>query len=449
VTARSLLRSLVPVLLLLGCGLAPDRRSAPPAAIGTLAPLASPAAARPGFTPVASQGADLAWISLIPTDLSQPRYGQTLAMVFTAAQYANAAAPGRSEATTESLAKELQDAGWQRAYLSALQLQSATAPNPHDRVIESLVSQCSDEASASRSFALLQKAMIDYRGMEPEALPMPIGDDALLLRKHFTNILGGPADQLRLLVRDGSIVLDLQITDWTKTTPPAWEALQLIRVLQNRLREVLAGTTPGLSAAVYRLDPQKVTQHWDGYRRRNNVQMSFYYQQSGDVSRVKRFADMDTPFAEMDRRYHDLGVIDLYRYAASWDVYSATRLGLMQYQVDILRFATDTEAAAPLSELARQELAKAGPNLQDVTEVTDVPPLGDESLVMTYTLHHMLGTPDPGYAVWIRVGDRVAAVYLMGPRASLAMLEQVAQDQVVCLTTAGCWEGTATLRSNS
>jgi hypothetical protein len=291
--------------------------------------------------------------------------------------------------------------------------------------------------------------MIDHRSMEPEALPMPIGDDALLLRKHFTTMLGGPADQLRLLVRDGSFVLDVQITDWTKTEPPAWEALQLVRVLQNRLREVLADTAPGLSATVYRLDPQKVTPLWDGYRRRDNVQMSFYYQQSGDISRVKRFADMDTPFAEMGRRYHDLGVIDLYRYAATWDVYSATWLGLMQYQVDILRFASETEATARLSELARQELAKAGPNLQDVTEVMDAPPLGDESLMMTYTLHHMLGTPDPGYAVWIRVGDRVATVYLMGPRASRAMLEQVAQDEVRCLEIAGCWEGTATLRSTS
>src|SRR5215207_4682693 len=80
VTARSLLRSLVPVLLLLGCGLAPEQRSAPATAIGTLAPLASPAAARPGSTPVAPRDADLSWISLIPTDLSQPRYGQTLAM---------------------------------------------------------------------------------------------------------------------------------------------------------------------------------------------------------------------------------------------------------------------------------------------------------------------------------------------------------------------------------
>jgi hypothetical protein len=369
-------------------------------------------------------------------------------MVFTAAQYADAAARGQGKVAIKTVAQGLQDAGWQRAYLSGLQLQSATDPNLHDRVIESLVSQCADKDSASRSFALLQMALVD-RGFEPATLPTPIGDEAVLLRHRDITSLGGRVDQLTLLVRDGMFLLDLQITDWTKTEPPAWEALQLIRVLQNRLREVLAGTTPGLSAAVYRLDPQKVTQHWDGYRRRNNVQMSFYYERPSDIARVDRFADMDTPFAEMDRRYHDLGVIDLYRYVSTWDLYSATWLGLMQYQVDILRFGTDTEAAAPLSELARQELAKAGPNLQDVTEVTDVPPLGDESLVMTYTLHHMLGTPDPGYAVWIRVGDRVAAVYLMGPRASLAMLEQVAQDEVRCLEIAGCWEGTATLRSTS
>jgi hypothetical protein len=366
---------------------------------------------------------------LTPADLPEPGYGQAFSTLFTAADYADAAARGQDEAIILQLTQDLRHAGWQGAHLNTLQLPSAANPDLHDRAIESLVSQCADEDSASRSMALLQTALID-REFEPAPLPTPIGNEAVLLRKHSTTSLGGPADQLRLLVRDEAFLLDLQITDWTNAAPPAEEAIDLIEVLQDRVREVVAGTTPGLSEAVFRLDPAGVTDIFgDAYRRRGGQQIPGYQQAPERVATV-------------DARYRDLGVTDQYRYAVIW-------LEWARYQVDILHFTSDIEAAAHFRELADQELALVGVHQENVTEVTDLSLPGDDSLVVTFTIGAPEQFPESVYLAWIRVGDRVAQISLMAFDASAPQFQQLAQGQADCLQNGDCWEGTATLRVDS
>ncbi len=80
--------------------------------------------------------------------------------------------------------------------------------------------------------------------------------------------------------------------------------------------------------------------------------------------------------------------------------------------------------------------------------MTDVPPLGDEALVVTYTVD-IDGIAREGHSAWIRVGNRVAAVNLAGFKASRGTFEQLAQDEAHCLASGGCWEGTATLMAKS
>jgi len=264
-------------------------------------------------------------------------------------------------------------------------------------------------------------------------LPTPIGDEAVLLRHHYITSLGGPTDALRLLVRDGAFLLDLLVKDWTNTAPPAPEAIQLVEVLRDRLQEVLDGTTPELSASVYRLDPDQVIFVEDTYRRRSDQQIPKYQQPPERI-------------AAIDARYRDLGVIDSYRYAVVW-------IEGAGYSVDILHFGSNTEAAANLRELADQELeelALTGVNQEDVTEVTDLSLAGDDSIVVISTVSGPgQRLPEPVYVAWIRVGDRVAEITLIAYDATASKFEPLAQGQVECLQSGRCWEGTATLGSNS
>jgi hypothetical protein len=412
--ARSLFRRLLFVVLVLGtCVLAEF-----------------PAAAGQGAAPDASRMVDLAWVALIPADLPEPGYGQGTSTLFSAADYAEAAALDQDKATIERFSRELQAAGWQRAYRSALLLPSSADTDQPARSIQSFVSQCADEASASRALVLLQTALIDYRGFEPETLPTPITDEAILLRKTSASSPGEPDDQLRLLVRDGPFLIDLLIIDVTDAAPLPAEAITLIGVLQDRIQEVVAGTSPMLSGAVQRLDPEEDSQVTDGYRRRSNQHIAGY-QAPSELT------------ATIDARLGGLGVIDLYRYAAVW-------LEWAQYGVDVLRFASEADAAAQFRTLVAQELAKAGHDLRDVTELGDLPPLGDDFFVVTFTVSGPeQRLPEPVYVAWIRDGDRVAEITLIAYDATASKFEPLAQGQGNCLQTGDCWEGTATLRSNS
>src|SRR5215207_7629323 len=100
--------------------------------LGTCTPAAFPAAAQLGSAPATSQAVDLAWVALTPSDLPEPGYGQAFSTLFTAADYADAAARGQDEAIILQLTQDLQVAGWQRAHLSTLQLPSAADPDLHD-----------------------------------------------------------------------------------------------------------------------------------------------------------------------------------------------------------------------------------------------------------------------------------------------------------------------------
>ncbi len=80
-----------------------------------------------------------------------------------------------------------------------------------------------------------------------------------------------------------------------------------------------------------------MTAAWAGYRRRDGVLLASVDQPL-------------EPLAALETYYRELGVIDLYRYIAVWEQWT-------YYTVDVVRFASTTEAEGRLRKVASQELA--------------------------------------------------------------------------------------------
>jgi len=219
-----------------------------------------------------------------------------------------------------------------------------------------------------------------------------------------------------LLVRHGAAVVDVAIVDWTDDAPPTSEVVALAEALAARLDDARSGRSPDLTDRIARLGGPGVELRWDGYLRRAGIQQPVYRQPASAVETI-------------DESAREAGILDRYEYRARWRNPEREAAEPVAFAVDVMRFGSPATATTFVADV-RQERASA--------IVDGAGSFGDESVIAGFSREGTDGRSHPGYAAWIRVGELVALVEVVGPGIDLPTLTAILERQAGCLRGADC-----------
>ena len=374
----------------------------------------------PVGSPATDQPLDLAAIALWPPDLEAvglPEFGRSGAAFRTLEQEVAAFAEQEEWAGIDLLTP-LQEAGFQRRYLASLiYLQPTDEGTPAARALPGIqvaatVTEYATPEGAAAGFAFLEDET-GWEGYEDVPDAVRLGDESELTRWSGVTTDGRNLayNALDYTFREGNLVGDVIIRDYTTAEPEQAVVEALAGVLQERMAAVRATGGPGLGELVARpIDTAAIN---DGYTRLAGVSYRNWNQTAEELTGSE--AGLQP-------------VIDLYNYQGRLDDNS-------YYTVYLYRFP---DAAAAAAWLADPQLMVNGGGYTDVTEVAGGAAFGEQSRVYSYGFEFGGGTVVRGYSIYAQVGDMVARVEVEAvPEPARAAVEELAAAQVACLEAGG------------
>jgi len=378
-----------------------------------------------GLTAAAQEApVDLSWLALVPGDLGDG-YGLSRGTYRTAA-----ATPGSvfgDARPPTSFDQALTDAGARQTYWRRLVLRSEEDPDQYARLVDSLLTEFGDAAEAEEGFAAVHDVLTDYDELRtaPE-----VGDEALAFRGAFTDPNQGAYQEVRLLTRTDRFLIDLSLWDFTGDAPSTSEVVSVASVLVERLAAAepsAASESPALGIAVPRLTGEDVSTSYDYYTRANGEEIRTDGVSTSQLRSNQQF-------------YDDLGNTDRYYYYG-WTVRSEDDdQPYGSLLIELYRFSDEDSADAYLQTAPEDWVAARSAPYHDAEIVDDAAEFGDGSALAAYEYDYDWGTV-PGYRVWLRVGDQLAAMEIDGdPALTVADAERMAAAQVACLEDGGCVE---------
>ena len=365
---------------------------------------------------------DLAWLAPSPADLDVEGYGLSYGVYQTAAEggvsvFGN---PGPITDYDETFST----AGARQTYFQMVSLRSEDDPDIVARQVSIVLAEFADDDAAESGLAAVVDLLTTH---EQTRTPPDVGDEAVALRGEFTLADGRTYDELRFLVRSDRFLADLMIDDYSGDAPAASEFTPLAELLVERFETAEAGESPGLAFQVPRLAGEELTTFYDYYTRRG-----------GDE--VPAEAERTSQIESDDAFFEEAGVTDTYYYTG--EVLPTEEEETYVSLISDLRLFTDEESAeAYLETEVENWIEVVGEDYQDVEIVDDAAELGDGSATVSFSQETNFGEPTVGYRIWVRAGDRVAAVELDGvPEISLPVAEEMAERQLACLEDGACLE---------
>ena len=385
-----------------------------PAALGVSAqdasPVASPAA---GVAPV-----DVAAMALTPDDLAGNGFadyliadGRTQTLEDRVAEQA---AGGGDPAQIRTLLTGL---GWIRGYRSRLAHATPAGNEDFDALISSGIVQFADPDGAEAGWGVISQLDTDAGEGTPTASPRTIGDRSRLIDLGAVSLDDGKTHAgYRLVFQSGPLVGDLIVFSAPDQALSAGDVESLGQRQLKRMEQVLADGGPGLSLKVLR---------WRG--------------SSFDDPDVDNYLKLDgTIYVGLGDTEQDIAIAaETYREATDWYRYEAALSDSTFQYTSVTRFPT----AAPAGNWVRDAFARTDKNRptdSTLEQVSDVPSLGDESVVLKVTTP-VEGGEANGYAVFVRMGDEAFSLAIISlDTLDLADIIAMADAQVTCFEAGNC-----------
>lgn len=395
--------------------------------------LAKAQVATPGATPGTGAAAlDLPAMVLFPTDMEEEGLELSVGRFFDAA-FLVSPIMLRTGWSEEEVRDRLAATGHGRNYTLTLEkdwpvgLATPTGTEGEaasKRVVTTVTEYPSAEAAAA-GFALIE-VEAEERGRLPgfsteedRPLSANIGDEAeLTYSAGTTSDSQIPYATANLTFRDGNLIGDVFIDNLVDLEEPDAAELELLaRKLLARMEMVRNGETPDLSQRVLRLEGPT---YYDHYERMAGLEIARAYDPSDYITKRQERISAET------------------MYIRDQDITGGEQPAYLMVQV--LQY--DSPAAAESYSLADwlTRVQAPGSGYVDVTELTDLPALGDDAVGVSFTY-----PGDDAFSGWyghtfvIREGSYVAVMRVEQPdAASLDVALDLAKAQIACMVNGGC-----------
>lgn len=292
------------------------------------------------------------------------------------------------------------------------------------RVITTVTEYPSAEAAAA-GFALIEVEAEEsgrlpgFSAEEDRSLSSAIGDEAeLTYSTGATSDSQIPYATANLTFRDGNLIGDVFIDNLVDLEEPDVAELErLARKLLARMEMVRNGEAPDLSQRVLRLEGQT---YYDHYERLAGLEIVRAYDPSDYIAERQGRISAEAKYI----RDQDISVGDQPAYL----------------MVQLLQYASPVEAESySLADWLTRVLAPDS-GYMDVTELTDLPALGDDAVGVGFTYPGADAFSGwYGHTFVIREGSYVAVMRVEQPGdASLDVALDLAEAQAACLVSGGC-----------
>ena len=328
------------------------------------------------------------------------------------------------------------DAGADRVYKMFLDLR-AEPEDPESEVVATVVSYAyvgEDEAGARALFELMADGAAETARLEVAA--ETVGDaSSLTLHEGREPYTQREATWIALHAQAGRDVAGVVIIDYAGGTPDADVAVALGERLLGRIADVRDGESPGLAPLALQLVPDDEVAFPN----------AFYAQVDGEAlpvgtadSGFYKYFETNPDDEARAAFYEEIGTIDVYfltqqlrggREGGNQDYY---------YEAVLLRFGDEVAAEEYVASLPDRFAADA--NYEDLEQLDEVPTAGDEAVAFAYRREYTDEVTHVHRPTYVRVGEVVARVDVLGIAPLDEGAEAVAEAQAECLAAGGCTE---------
>jgi hypothetical protein len=300
------------------------------------------------------------------------------------------------------------------------------------RDIEIAVYPFADTAGAQAGYQLITDES-GSQNSEDVTGTITIGDASELTRISGESDVawGQPYRQLELEFLRDCLVVALSVYNYgpDAAQPEVAEIEALAGQLLPRVEAVVAGRTPGLDALMLRLQTEP-----------NSA--SFVVYEMLDAEAVRMSTLTDQAFAERVDTWEELGFTSALRRETPLRVEGGVPDGDLMLYDSLLHFPDEAAASGYMEVLP--DRFTANPAYLEVTELTDLPDLGDDSLALALT-READGVRWTLNQVFVRVDDTVAVMWIEkpfsepgeGPEVGVAPVAELAAAQAACLEADG------------
>jgi hypothetical protein len=327
------------------------------------------------------------------------------------------------------------DAGYSGSYFStqSLPADAVNRASQPSRDVQIGVYPFADARGAATGYQLLTDES-GVQGAEDIDSAATFGDASELTRTRGDDdpATGQPFRELELEFLRGCLVVSVSLFDYGSgaTAPEVAEIERLGELLVGRVDDVLAGRTPGLDALA--LDLQTST---------DLASLSFVFYAMIDGDAVRDWNETDEDFADRSDTWNQLGFASALRSNLVIPFDEDTPDGELTYFNTLIEFPDEDTASAYMR--AVPDRFAGNPVYLEVSEIEDIPALGDESVALALT-REMGGARWTLNELFVRVGQIVSVSWIerpnagpTGPEVGVEPLTELAAAQVACLTAGG------------
>ncbi len=310
---------------------------------------------------------------------------------------------------------EFGQTGWKRQYRRVLARPDMADPTHVSFSITSEIAEYADAEGADAALTMLMDG-----GEEQE-----IGGDVIGDRTEIRHdVMPDAGAVVYVKFRTGNLIGGVRVITWGDTHKESpYLALELSRILLERIEEAIADPRPGLSDLLLSIESVSSPAEFETYWRFDGETFADYNGTPEDLEAAS--AAYDPAIAVYQKMYRPV---------------AAGAFVLPQLVVRVLRFSDESTASEWLEALPAhlaEDVANSGGELT-LEPVDDADTIGDES--QAYAVEYANdGSPTVGYRFYLRVGADVARLQFDAPwDPEFEAVEFLAEAQADCLEAGGC-----------
>jgi len=327
-----------------------------------------------------------------------------------------------------------EEAGVDQAYTMFLD-QRAEPGAPDSEVVSTVVSYAyvgDDEAGAEALFHLLAQGASETAQLEVAA--EPVGEaSSLTFHEGMDPYTGASAAWLALHVHAGRDVIGVAIVDYAGETADPDDALALGERLLDRVAAVRGGDSPGLAPLTLPLAADDEIAHPGPY----------YLQVDGEAlpvatidSGIGKYVETTSDNVARAAFFEEIGAVDVYFHHQQLGSGEEDGVHDYSYEAVLLRFSDETAAHEYIASLP--DRFADDPDHEDLEQLDEAPTAAEEAVAFSYERNYANGRTFFYHPTYVRVGDVIARVDVIGIAPLAEAAAAVAAAQAECLADGGC-----------
>jgi hypothetical protein len=337
------------------------------------------------------------------SDAGMPGYRLTPGQLGGTYELASVAGDWTDQVTNEDLQATLEGFGLAKSYKLGFRVTQDLADIRSDVARDLIVSvhNFGTAAGATEGLTLLDQLSASFTGVQRVDGTGPITTNAILVR----TLPSDPADpvaQLSMVIQVDQLLALIDVIDYRNQEPTPEELETLAALLSESITAGLTEGTPGLGNMALRLkDPEFESLYevrLDEYQRRDGTDAAYILEEDDAAALRTTAAGNATDAYAFNQFVQDIQDID------------ASQPFQFAWVSRIYKFADDQAASAWLLAQPDQIQAISADPIQNLQVVDGAPPVGDESISVTYVEGGDF--PSQIFRTFLRVGNRTADIFL-------------------------------------